>query len=69
MPADNSTEERKMLWLLDLCKHHIEKYVVHSDMASLVEKADKLNQAHQQQFQCRFDRCNKTFVFHSRRVQ
>ena len=69
MPPAKATEESKMLWLLDLCKHHVENYVVRSDMASLSEKTDELSKAFQQQFECRFDGCQRTFVLHSRRVR
>ena len=69
MPSNTSSDEMKSQWLLSLCKRHVEKYAVCSDVACLVEKTDELHQANQHQFQCRFEDCQRTFVFHSRRVR
>ena len=67
MPAENSSQEAKMHWLLELCRTHVEKYVGRSELVSIVQQ--KLNQANQEGFACRFQGWNKTYVFHSRRVR
>lgn len=49
-------------------KKHVETYAVPSDVASFVQQIHELDCAHQESFPCRFEGCEKTFVFHSRRV-
>lgn len=61
MPPAKATKQIKMLQLFDLCKHHVENYIVCSDMATLNEKKyDKLSKAFQHQFKCHFDGCQQT---------
>lgn len=69
MPAENSSQEAKMHWLIELCRKHVEKYVGRSQLVGIVQQTQELNQANQEGFACRFQGCDKTYVFHSRRVR
>ena len=69
MPAENSSQEAKMHWLLELCRKHVEKYVGRSELVCIVQQTQDLHQANQEGFACRFQGCDKTYVFHSRRVR
>jgi len=65
----NPVKETKMQWLPELCRKHVETYVVHSEVASLVQQTHEVDQANQESFPCRSEGCEKTSVFHSKRVQ
>ena len=58
-----------MHWLLELCEKHVEKCVGRSELVSIVQQTQELNQANQEGFTCRFEGCDKMFVFRSRRVR
>ena len=69
MPDDNATEQEKMQWLLELCTKHVEKYVVRSDVTTVVLQTDELDRNTRQKYHCRMEGCPKSYVHHSRRVR
>ena len=56
MPADKSSPETKKQWLLELCKKHVETYVMRSEVSSLVQQTHELHQANQERFSLPFCR-------------
>ncbi len=57
MPEGNADKKNKIKWLIDICKKHVEKYVVLLEVSTLVE-----------QFHCCKPDSEKSFKLHSRRV-
>jgi len=69
MPSKNSDKRTKVNWLLDLCKDHVKKYVARSEVSSLVQQTHDLENASEERFPCRYQGCDKSYTFHSRRVR
>ena len=68
MPAGNADKKAKMKWLLDLCRKHVENYVVQSEVSTLVQQTENFEKASADKFHCRVHDCDKSFKLHSRRV-
>lgn len=58
-----------MIWLIQLCKKHVEKYVMLPDMTTIVNQTDELSQRTNQRHPCRMEGCQKSYVCHGRRVR
>ena len=68
MPEGNADKKTKIKWLIDICKKHVEKYVVQLEVSTLVEQTDNFEKASTEKFHCRKPDCDKFFKLHSRRV-
>ena len=57
-------------WLLELCEQLVQKYMFgESEVQSLVQQTQTLQDATRQPFKCRATDCQATYVHHSRRVR
>lgn len=70
VPDKSVSKATRQKWLLDLCKQLVEKYIFgESEVQSLVEETQTLQDAVNQPFRCRATDCQVTYVHHSRRVR
>lgn len=69
MPDSNADAETKGKWLIALCKELVMKYVIHQELSNLVDQTAELDIVTQNEYECRFEACHKTYVLHSRRVR
>lgn len=69
MPGLNADKETKRMWLLEISKKLVKKYALHTDIGMLADKTSNLDDTTRDKFECRMEGCNKSYVFHSRRVR
>ena len=68
-PKVGASKQERMIWLIQLCKKHVEKYVMLPDMTTIVNQTDELSQRTNQRHPCRMEGCQKSYVCHGRRVR
>lgn len=70
MPNKDTPKTIRQKWFLDICKGVVDKYVFgSSDVNTLVEETQKLQDALAAEFICRAPTCNAKYIHHSRRVR
>ena len=69
-PDKDADQHARSTWLIEICKKHVETYVVSSDVSNLVEQTGILDEKlNEKKFPCRSPECNNTYTIHSRRVR
>ena len=61
-PKVGASKQERMIWLIQLCKKHVEKYVMLPDMTTIVNQTDELSQRTNQRHPCRMDVKRAMFV-------
>ena len=70
MPNKDAPKTIRQKWFLDICKGVVDKYVFGaSDVNTLVEETQNLQDAMKAEFVCRAPTCNAKYIHHSRRVR
>ena len=69
LPDSHMGKKERRDWLLTLCKKHVEQFVLRSEVSNLVQQTGQLDTNTQGRYHCRFQGCDKEYVFHSRRVR
>ena len=69
-PDKTVSKTTRQKWLLELCEQLVQKYMFgESEVQSLVEQTQTLQDATRQPFKCRATDCQATYAHHSRRVR
>ena len=70
LPNNLTNKQRKGEWLLSLCESFIDRYCFDSeDLDNLIQKTNQLELASLGKYNCRVEKCDKAFVYHSGRVR
>ncbi len=70
MPNKDAPKTIRQKWFLDICKGVVDKYVFGaSDVNTLVEETQNLQDAMKAEFVCRAPTCYAKYIYHSRRVR
>lgn len=56
-------------WLLELCVHYVQKFLINCEVQPLMLQMQKLDETSSDEFACRTEGCNKKYVHHSTRVK